>query len=101
MDVWERTLYSIGAGASVIVVTMLLLSYLPGQILRWQTFAAFDAILVVLWLGVALRRPAAQPAPLAQWPLLWNTVPRRWFLAALITLALVAGFLQHLPTRLF
>lgn len=44
----ERTLYSIGAGYSLMVVVMLLLSYLPGPVSRWQTFVAFDVVLVLL-----------------------------------------------------
>ena len=57
LDVWERGLYSVGAGVSVIIVTMLALSYLPGPILAWQTFVAFDAIIVALAVGCALRVP--------------------------------------------
>ena len=59
LDAWERGLYSMGAGVSVIIVTMLALSYLPGPILAWQTFVAFDAIIVVLAVGCAWRAPGA------------------------------------------
>ena len=95
LDVWERTLYSIGAGASIIVITMLLLSYLPGPILRWQTFVAFDAIILILLVAIAFRRaPAPDAAPAAEWSPVWTTVPRSWLLAGVIALALVAGFLR-------
>ena len=95
LDAWEKTLYSIGAGTSVLVVTMLLLSYLPGPLLRWQTFAAFDLILLVLMFGVALRPQSApvDPSP-AEWTSLWTVVPRGWFWAGIIVLALVAAFLR-------
>lgn len=98
LDHWERTLYSIGAGASIIVITMLLLSYLPGPIVRWQSFVAFDAILLVLLVGVALRRPTTPTefpdAQDAEWTPVWTTISRGWFLAAVISLGLVAGFLR-------
>ncbi len=95
LDAWEKTLYSIGAGTSVLAVTMLLLSYLPGPLLRWQTFAAFDLILLVLMFGVALRPQSApvDPSP-AEWTSLWTVVPRGWFWAGIIVLALVAAFLR-------
>jgi hypothetical protein len=93
LDIWERTLYSIGAGTGIIVVTMLLLSYVPGPILRWQTFLAFDAILLVLITGVAWR-PASTPATLAEWPPLWTTLSRHWFWVAILSLMLVGGFLR-------
>ncbi|MCC6455241.1 MAG: glycosyltransferase family 39 protein [Caldilineaceae bacterium] len=95
LDAWERTLYSVGAGTSILVVGMLLLSYLPGPIVRWQTFALFDTILLVLILGVALRPTSSESATtLDEWPPLWPTVPRGWLLAAIISLLLVAGFLR-------
>jgi 4-amino-4-deoxy-L-arabinose transferase-like glycosyltransferase len=95
LDAWEKTLYSIGAGTSVLVVTMLLLSYLPGPLLRWQTFVAFDLILLVLSLGVALRpRSVTIDTSSAEWLPLWTTVPPSWFWAGMITLALVAAFLR-------
>ena len=95
LDLWERTLYSVGAGASIIVVIMLLLSYIPGPILRWQTFAAFDGILVLLLIVVGLRRSERIPStPWPEWSSLWPTISRNGFLAAVISLALVAGFLR-------
>ena len=99
LDFWERALYSVGAGAALIVVTMLLLSYLPGPILRWQTLAAFDGLLLILAGAVALHRPrahspaAASPA-VTEWSPVWTGVARGWFLAGLLTLLLVAGFLR-------
>ncbi len=78
---------------------MLLLSYWPGPILRWQTFALFDAIILLLalgmgWHSVSQKSPTIKELPLAEWPPLWAAVPRGWLLAALISLALVAGFLR-------
>lgn len=95
LDFWERALYSIGAGAGIIVITMLLLSYLPGPIQRWQTFAAFDGILIVLLAGVALRRVDGAPASaVGEWSPLWAGVARNWLWVGIISLALVAGFLR-------
>jgi 4-amino-4-deoxy-L-arabinose transferase-like glycosyltransferase len=100
LDLWERVLYSIGAGASIIVITMLLLSYRPGPLLRWQTFAAFDLILIILALGVILRpqvslnEPSATDNLATEWTPVWTTVPRGWFWVGFITLALVAAFLR-------
>ena len=101
LDAWERGLYSVGAGVSVIVVTMLALSYLPGPILAWQTFAAFDAIIVALAVGCVLSAPggtggletAATTASEA-WPPIWRDAPRGWWVAGLVALLLVAGGLR-------
>lgn len=94
LDLWERTLYTIGAVPAVIIITMMLLSYLPGPILRWQTFAAFDGLLLLLLIGVAWWRPAAEPVTLDEWRPVWTSVPRGWLLAGIISLALVGGFLR-------
>lgn len=55
---WERALYSIGASYTIMVVVMLFVSYLPGPVLRWQTFMAFDLVLGVL--GVLSYRQTHQ-----------------------------------------
>ena len=98
LDAWERSLYSVGAGVCVVVVTMLGLSYLPGPILAWQTLAAFDALILALAVAIAVRPPhpaaAAPPNATTMWPPVGDGAPRRWWIAGLITLALVAGGLR-------
>src|SRR5690606_1650841 len=47
LGLWERSVYSVGAGACVIVIGMMLLSYLPGAIQPWQVLAAFDGLSLV------------------------------------------------------
>lgn len=94
----ERSVYSLGAGASVTVVGMLFLSYLPGPILPWQVLAAFDALTLALALLVWRRAAGAaqagpgrtMPAPDAWPPLRLET----GLAAGLLALALVAGFLR-------
>ena len=51
----EQWLYAVGAGYVIAVAGMLLLSYLPGALSRWQTFIAFD-LLNLLLLVLTLRR---------------------------------------------
>src|SRR5690606_29438254 len=84
-------------------VVMLLLSYLPGPILPWQTLLAFDGLLVILILLVLLRpAPAPTAVPpdpaLDAWPALWPAfgVPgdRRWLAAGLLILVLTAVFMR-------
>ncbi|RIK53082.1 MAG: hypothetical protein DCC57_08895, partial [Chloroflexi bacterium] len=94
----ERSVYSLGAGASVTVVGMLLLSYLPGPLLPWQVLAAFDGLALALALLVWRRAAGAaqagpgrtMPAPDAWPPLRLET----GLAAGLLALALVAGFLR-------
>ncbi len=96
LDRWERLLYSVGAGAAVTIVTMLLLSYLPGPILRWQTLLAFDALLLILALWIWLRPTPPVPTTTTppDWTPVWHDVPRSWFWAGVISLLLVAAFLR-------
>lgn len=93
---WERMLYSVAAGYSIIVLTMLAVSYLPGGVARWQTLLAFDlVILVLLILVVRNDRPtfaAGEDGP--NWPRPFQQVDRRWLLAGLLVLALVGGFFR-------
>lgn len=44
----ERSLYAIASGYGVMVMVMLLVSYLPGGVNRWQTLLAFDLALALL-----------------------------------------------------
>lgn len=87
LGLWERSVYSAGAGACVIVIGMMLLSYLPGAIRPWQVLAVFDGLSVVLALWVWRRGAAVARLPLR---LEWGIA------AGLLTLALVGG-LMRLP----
>ncbi len=63
-ELWERTLYAVAAGCAIIVLTLLVLSYIPGP-LAWQhALLAFDLILLLLF-GLLWRRGRAAP-PVAQ-----------------------------------
>lgn len=94
LDRWERALYTAGAGASIIVMVMLLLSYLPGPITHRQTILAFDGVMVLL-AAVAWRDPTpARVTPDPGWSPVWHDVGRGWFIAGLVTVALVGGFMR-------
>ena len=101
---WERTLYAVAAGCAIIVITLLLLSYIPGP-LAWQhALLAFDLILLLLF-GLLWRRgraaPPAEPPDETQaddaWPdILAPSRPQAsgWLIAGVISLALVGGALR-------
>ena len=58
-ELWERTLYAVAAGCAIIVLTLLLLSYIPGP-LAWQhALLAFDLILLPSWPALAQRSRGA------------------------------------------
>ena len=107
----ERILYSSGAGYAIMVVVMLLVSYLPGPVARWQTFVAFDLVLLLGLLLCAYRRPlsrtpaltgshdpSAAPKPcnsrFSWWGMIKCVTTRHGLLAALLSLALVGGFFR-------
>ncbi|MEZ4661363.1 MAG: glycosyltransferase family 39 protein [Caldilineaceae bacterium] len=88
----EQVLFSVAVGYGVIIWGMLLLSYLPGPIPFWLPLLAFDLLLLLLLVmryrqsrlrrGLSLRRIA------------WTTTSPKWLAAALISLALVGGFMR-------
>lgn len=89
---WERAVYSIAAGIGVMVLAMLLVSYLPGPVARWQTIAAFDVVLLALW-GIAFARAAQPPAPvIPEWR--EQGVQTRWLLAGALVLLVLGGVLR-------
>ncbi len=96
-SLWERSLYSIAAGFGILVLVMLLVSYLPGPLARWQTLLAFDLLLVALWTGSWLRaaRPAPPPPPdFAPRP---GSGPGRslgWMVAGALVLLALGGLLR-------
>lgn len=95
---WERTVTSIGAGYGVMVVMLLLASYLPGPLMRWQTFAAFDSALIVLLavVWVQARQTTARSAKMRSAPpqvqAEWREVGAdwRWLLAGALVLVALA-----------
>src|SRR5690606_24906949 len=87
LGLWERSVYSVGAGACVIVIGMMLLSYLPGAIQPWQVLAAFDGLSLVLAWWVWRRGATVVRLPLR---------PEWGIAAGLLALALVGG-LMRLP----
>ncbi|MBP8293708.1 MAG: glycosyltransferase family 39 protein, partial [Caldilineaceae bacterium] len=90
-DLWERILYSAGAGFTFIVITTLLLSYLPGGPSQWQALLAADALIAALlvWLMVrpAQHNGGATPA--------WSfDADRRWLLAGALALLVTASLVR-------
>lgn len=88
---WERLVASIGAAYAVAVVILLLVTYLPGPLTRWQMLIAFDAtllaLLAIVWVQ-ARRAPARVEAEWREAGIDW-----RWVLAgAIVLLALAVVF---------
>ncbi|MCB0120878.1 MAG: hypothetical protein KDE58_01480, partial [Caldilineaceae bacterium] len=103
----ERLLYSLAAGYLVMVVGSLLLSYLPGGLATWQTYAGFDGILLLLlvlyqWHGESSApSPAVDETPaqreLAHADLLVGPARgRAWLIAGMLVLA-IGGALLRFP----
>ena len=98
---WERSLYALAAGYGIVTAVLLLLSYLPGGLIWWQTLLAFDAVLLVLLALLWRRRSLAlrdttpvyidQPAA---WPAILPSAQRDWLLAAVFSIVLIGGFLR-------
>jgi len=102
----ERILYSLAAGYGVMVVISLLLSYLPGGLAAWQTYAGFDGLLLLLLIGYQWRGDAGrgearaadesshslEGAPLLTMP----SSGRAWLIAGLFLLA-VGGAILRFP----
>lgn len=108
---WERVLYSIGAGYSCLVLTALVLSYLPGGLTHWQLLGAFNLLWLLLFLlrllpwfspsRARLQALAAEEAPPVSQLIARTTWvrPRRrgkrhWLVAGMIALLLIAAFLR-------
>lgn len=92
----ERILYAIAAGYGIIVVTMLLVSYLPGGVNAWQTLLAFDGLLLLL-AGVVwwLRRRSLEGAsPESERTPLNIQRPTPVLLSGIILLLLVGAFFR-------
>lgn len=83
----EWLLYAVGAGYVVILLTLLLLSYLPGPLLPWHLHVAVDGLLLLLAVAAWRRAGQTPPAPL---PL------PRWEIATL-ALILTAAAILRLP----
>lgn len=109
----ERVLYAIAAAYGVIVVVMLGVSYLPGPVARWQSYLAFDLVLLILLVFTWWRRvqviphasglvtaigaePEDQHFTHAKYAVL--PIPRfalsNWLVVGLATLLLLGGFFR-------
>ncbi|MGL4649182.1 MAG: glycosyltransferase family 39 protein, partial [Caldilineaceae bacterium] len=86
---WERLLLSVGVGYALMVSVTLLASYLPGALEPWQTLAAVNGLLLLLWaLALWRSRILAPTRPADE----WAGMDTRWLLAgALVLLLLGAG----------
>lgn len=91
-DPWERSLYSMGAGAVVTVLVMLALAYLPIPIHGWLALLAFDSLSLLLAGAILLRRPPDDPSE-GRSPS-WREAPRGWLMLALASLLLTGGLLR-------
>ena len=90
-DIWERVLYTAGAGFTLIVIATLLLSYLPGGPSQWQALLAADALIAALlvWLVVRPGQRNADAAPA------WTfDADRRWMIAGALVLLVTASLLR-------
>ncbi len=59
-DGWERHLYAIAAGYSVMTLVMLAVSYVPGGVAAWQIYAVSDGVLVILSVLIFIAANVAQ-----------------------------------------
>ena len=96
----EHLLYSVGAGYVIAVVGMLLLSYLPGGLARWQTLLFFDlgnGLLFFLLLRRRRHLPAwvadTTPADTLQPDLFAQNNPF-WIWVGLVVLVVVGGYFR-------
>ena len=115
-SLWERILYSIAAGYGSLIVVLLLLSYLPGPLVVWQSYVAFDVLLLAL-LGLFVLRQThgraprgvrgatqsdsdlvvqTERGPLTPWPESgpFSAGDRNWLALGLLLLLLVGGFFR-------
>lgn len=97
----EAILYAIGAGYGVMVMVMLLLSYLPGGVTRWQTLLGFDlctlGLLVLTWLRARVASASlARSVPLSEPSGVTGTPPatRSLLILGFCLLLLIAGFFR-------
>jgi hypothetical protein len=94
----EFLLYAVGAGYALTVMGMLVLTYLPGRIERWQTLALFDGLIAVLAALILLRRrPVADDSTAGRESVSIGWLPqtqRAWWLAGALAILLVGGFLR-------
>ena len=94
----ERVLYTAGSGYALIVVTMLLICYLPGGIDRQQVLVAvhlLDMAMLVLWLWQRRRPTVTDKEGQVISPMDacgHSSGVRRWIVVGLLALTLVAGF---------
>lgn len=98
----ERLLYTIATSYMAMVLVSLLLSYLPGGLTAWQTYAGFDGLLLLLLALYWWRTPAVNKAPIAEELFTDNdrfTTPspkRRWLISGFLIL-LIGGALLRFP----
>lgn len=105
----EHILYSVGTAYGIIIILMLLVSYLPGGIVRWHTLLVFDLFLVLMLIGMALepfdkRAGAPNVRQTPEHVLAGKTfsacrsqsdrLGNRWLLAGLVVLLLFSGFFR-------
>ncbi len=96
----ERLLYAIAGGYGVIVILMLGISYLPGGVARWQTYLAFDLVLLILLAVTWWRRAQAVPQTSGFADTLGvergNARPAfsKWLIVGLAVLLLLGGFFR-------
>ena len=93
----ERILYTIATSYAVMVIISLLLSYLPGGLTAWQTYAGFDGLLLLLLALYWWRTPAQQDNPPAAAPLVMLPLARPWLVTGLLTLA-IGGAILRFPS---
>lgn len=89
----ERLLFAVGAFFTVTTLGMLLLSYLPGGVLRWQALLFFNALTAVLCLLVWRSKHSQQSEDRrVSAPALYPTSDRRWLVAGVVVLLVVSRY---------
>ena len=92
----EQAVLAVGVGLGVQIITMLLLSYLPGGLTKLQTLLTFNG-LNILFFALLLsqaKKARANRIPHPFTPSALHHVNKNWLILALVTLILIASLLR-------
>jgi len=60
LDGWERNLFAIATGYSLMTLVMLAVSYMPGGVAAWQIYAIADGMLLILMVLISTAATTTQ-----------------------------------------